>query len=69
VLDAPCHLHHIPHDLLDRSRGYREVHCTHGDHEVESRYDVACILDELVEVSEVVFPRGMGIEEVGGEVS
>ena len=45
MLHTPTHLHHILHNLLDRGILYGHVDRAHRDHKVESRDDVASILN------------------------
>lgn len=54
MLDTSAHLHHVLHNLLDRGILDAHVDGADGDHEVETRDNVAGILDELVEIGEVV---------------
>jgi hypothetical protein len=67
VLDSATHLHHVLHDLLDRRILNGHVDSADSDHEVQAGNDISGILDELVEVSEVVY--GVILAEVDGEMA
>ncbi len=69
MLNTSAHLHDVLHDFLDGSVGYRHVYASHGDHEVETGYDVSAILHELVQVGEVMFAGRVSIVEVDGQMS
>lgn len=66
-MDSATHLHHVLHDLLDGRILNGHVDGTDRDHEIEARYDVSGILDELVQVSKVV--DGVVLAEVDGQVA
>jgi len=53
VLDSPAHLHHINEDLAGRGLLGLDVDGADGDEEVETRDDVAGVLDKLVEVAQL----------------
>jgi hypothetical protein len=67
VLHATTHLHHVLHNLLDRRIFNCHIDSTDRGHKIEARNDVACILDELVQVGEVV--HGVVVTEVDGEMA
>lgn len=50
MLHAAAHLHHILHDLLDGRILNGHINCADGDHEVQTRDNIACILNEFVQV-------------------
>jgi hypothetical protein len=67
MLDPSAHFHHVLHDLFDRGIGNGHVDGPDGYHEVKTRDDVACVLDEFVEVCEVI--DRVALLQVLGEVS
>lgn len=69
VLDSARHLHHVLHDFLYWRTGNRHVDGADGDHEVQTRDNVAGVLDQLVQVGEVVLPGRVSVIEIRREVS
>lgn len=67
VLNSATHFHHVLHDLLHRGVLNGHVDGADGDHEVQARDDVAGILDELVQVSQVV--HGVVLAQVDGQMA
>jgi hypothetical protein len=67
VLNTSAHLHHVLHNLFDGSILNAHVDGSDGDHEVQTRDNVAGILNKLVEVGEVV--GRMGFAQVDGKMA
>src|SRR6266536_5724810 len=67
MLYTSAHFHHVLHDLFYRSIWNGHIDRSHSYHEVQSRDDIACVLDEFVKVCEVV--DRVALLQVLGEIS
>jgi hypothetical protein len=54
MLNTSAHVHHVLHELLNGRIFNGHVGGSHCNHKIQSWDDVACILDELVKVGQVV---------------